>query len=279
MPTTKTAVCKIIKWSITGLFMITLAIVSKLLLVTLFVVPSASMKSSIYAGEHILVSKLHYGPRWPKQPLDISYFNLLAFFPPFTEWFTQTKWEYKRWPESGHIEHSDVIVFDAPFQLKDKLVKRCVGLPGDTILVMQHQTYVNNQAYLEGDNVHHTSTVLINQPSLLANYGPIIAPYKGQSITLDTANIRFYRKTIKREGHAIETKGDSILIDNQLVITYTFQHNYYFMLGDNRAFSEDSRKWGLVPEENIIGKAVLILWSRDPRSGDIRWARLFNGIN
>lgn len=245
-----------------------------------FLIPTYSMNPSIDAGENILVSKLDCGPRWPTQPLEISYFNLLAFIPPLTDWFVNTEWPYRRWPELGQLERNDIVVFDAPFKFKDKLVKRCIGLPGDTIAVVQHQAYVNHQVWKEAVSVRPNPTTFASTaPDPLANHGPLVVPYQGQSIALDTANLRYYQKTIKREGHDVERRGDTILIDGQASTAYTFQHDYYFMLGDNRAFSHDSRKWGLVPEENIIGKAVLVLWSREPQSGNIRWSRLFNSIN
>lgn len=245
-----------------------------------FFVPTPSMQSSIHPGEHILISKLHYGPRWPQRPLDIAYFNLLAFVPSLTDWFVNTTWPYRRWPQPAPVERDDVLVFDAPFKFKDKLVKRCVGLPGDTVEVRQHQAYVNHLIRSEAKDVQHTPAILAAaQSNPLANYGPLVTPQKGQTLAIDTATLRYYQKTIQREGHTVETEGDSVLIDGQWTHTYTFQHNYFFMLGDNRTFSMDSRKWGLVPEKNIIGKAVRVLWSRDPQSGSIRWSRLFNSIN
>jgi signal peptidase I len=79
----------------------------------------------------------------------------------------------------------------------------------------------------------------------------------------------------------VEVKGDQVFVNGQEIKTYTFKQNYYFMMGDNRHDSADSRFWGFVPEDHIVGKAVLIWMSADPNGGlggKIRWNRIFNII-
>ena len=91
-----------------------------------------------------------------------------------------------------------------------------------------------------------------------------------------------YQRTINRlDGGSIEEKNGIFYCDNIAVTTYTFKKNYYFMMGDNRQNSTDSRVWGLVPEDNIIGRAFVIGWSKNPQlTGwkSIRWNRVFKLI-
>ncbi|RZK17776.1 MAG: signal peptidase I [Hymenobacter sp.] len=118
------------------------------------------------------------------------------------------------------------------------------------------------------------------------NYGPLPVPKKGQAITLSPANAAIYYKIISQYEHNTDVKWDAgtgmILQGGKPLTSYTIKQNYYFMMGDNRHNSEDSRFWGFVPEDHIVGKAVLIWLSVDP-FGDfwhkVRWGRLFHTID
>ena len=111
----------------------------------------------------------------------------------------------------------------------------------------------------------------------LDNFGPIIIPKKGNTVSLDAKNIALYKRLIQNyEGHQLEIKNDGTFsIDNLPTTTYTFKYNYYWMMGDNRHNSQDSRFWGFVPETHIVGKATLIWFSWD---GGPRWNRIFKKI-
>lgn len=112
----------------------------------------------------------------------------------------------------------------------------------------------------------------------LDNFGPLKVPSKGETVQLDTMNIALYKRIISTyEGHKLEIKADKIFIDGAETKTYTFAMNYYFMMGDNRHGSADSRYWGFVPDDHIVGKASMI-WMSSGEEG-IRWNRIFNFIH
>ena len=104
-------------------------------------------------------------------------------------------------------------------------------------------------------------------------------PAKGQTIKISKDNIAWYRRIITAyEGHKLEERKDgSILIDGKKVTTYTFSMNYYWLMGDNRYNSADSRVWGFVPEDHVVGRASVVWFSKSPYKG-IRWDRLFKLI-
>jgi signal peptidase I len=112
------------------------------------------------------------------------------------------------------------------------------------------------------------------------NYGSLKIPAKGDTVKLDSTNLCLYERIISiYENNTLEVKNDSIFINNNFATNYVIQQNYYFMMGDNRHNSQDSRHWGFVPEDHIIGKATRIVFSNDKLFGaGIRWNRLFKGI-
>lgn len=111
------------------------------------------------------------------------------------------------------------------------------------------------------------------------NFGPLYIPEEGVTIDLtEEKNRILYRRIISvYEGHDMEVKDDGVYIDGSKTDTYTFEMNYYWMMGDNRHESADSRFWGFVPEDHVVGKAVFIWFSKDPEGG-IRWNRIFRTI-
>lgn len=149
------------------------------------------------------------------------------------------------------IKKGDVVAFYLPFNVKKNnliFVKRCYAEPG---------TYVN-----------------FNGKSLFV-------PSKGSSVYLNTENLKDYRNLIEGEGNTIENDSTGLIkINNQLTRNYEFKQNYYFFVGDNINHSYDSRNFGPVSEEEIIGKVVLIYWSRKIENmaigflKNIRWNRM-----
>ncbi|MBA2746750.1 MAG: signal peptidase I, partial [Flavisolibacter sp.] len=108
------------------------------------------------------------------------------------------------------------------------------------------------------------------------NYGPIWIPRKGESLQLTPENYALYERAIRvYEGNQFEMVNGKFLLNGQETSSYTFKMNYYWMMGDNRQGSQDSRYWGFVPEDRIVGKAWLIWFSWE---GGPRWSRLFRTV-
>jgi signal peptidase I len=132
----------------------------------------------------------------------------------------------------------------------------------------------------------HASAALSAQPQgwQLGDYGPLPVPKKGQTIALTPANAAIYYKIVSQYEHnaGITWQDGMIWQNGQPLTSYTIKQNYYFMMGDNRHNSEDSRFWGFVPEDHVVGKAVLVWLSLDPYADwlhKVRWSRLFRTVS
>ncbi len=250
--------------------------------------------------------------------------------------------------KQNHTEFGDVT--SRPVDRRENYVKRCVGLPGQTLEIKDRIIYLDGVANKEPDNVQYNYKIELLQgtlpddlrkeiglssndytdlyqtgvcpltqkmkatleqhPDLVGkieiaqqeekdalyplnantgwtcdNYGPIWIPAKGESIKLTLDNLPIYERPIRvYEGNDLKvTDSGDILINGQKTNEYTFKMDYYWMQGDNRHCSADSRFWGFVPEDHIVGKPIMIWWSRDPDyslfDGGIRWKRLFRWVD
>mgnify|MGYP002524082388 CR=1 FL=1 len=115
------------------------------------------------------------------------------------------------------------------------------------------------------------------------NFGPVHIPAKGEVLELTADNIEMYRRVITSYEHnTLEVKDGRFYINGEPTDTYTVKQDYYWMMGNNRHNSQDSRFWGFVPEDHIVGKPLFIWMSLDPDyglfDGKIRWNRLFNWV-
>lgn len=241
-----------------------------------------------------------------------------------------------------------------PVDKQENYVKRCIGLPGEDLQIINHETYINGQKIEDPEgmmlsyvvemkdrkslnNLFKEYKVNINDrdvrngsatissftkadieklkkdPNVISitprndslmengmsifpnspmapfntwtrdNFGPIHIPAKGETIELTPENLVKYKRVIVTyEKNNLEQRDGKIFINGQETTQYTFKQNYYWMMGDNRHQSADSRYWGFVPEDHIVGKPVFTWFSKeDPNyqeTGEIRWNRMFRTV-
>lgn len=235
-----------------------------------------------------------------------------------------------------------------PIDKKDHYIKRCIGLPGDSLEIRDQIVYINGKKAKQPKYLQHHYTItspngsintqnfekwgiskedirenagdkillILDQEQIqkikqmdtaivvekfpysdlysspvhlfphdpthfekwkLDNYGPIYIPKKGQTITLKSETIALYRRVIQvYEGNTLNEKDGKFFINGKATNQYTFQQDYFWVMGDNRHNSEDSRYWGFVPEDHIVGKPLFIWFSSNE---GIRWNRIFTSAD
>lgn len=253
-----------------------------------FKIPSDSMEPGLTTGDNILVWKPTLGPR---------VFNLFASM-------RNEQTEIYRIPGFKDIKRNDILVFNFPHPNNwDKIemhilkyyIKRCIGLPGDTLSIQNGffhvkgiQTPLGNFDSQKGISATNKfpDGIFNSFPfdSLIGwnikDFGPLYIPGKGDSITLDRTNYRLYKKLIEWEQQGeLQYKDSTVFFKGNPINGYRFRKNYYFMAGDNGMNSQDSRYWGLLPEEYIVGKAWIIWKSVDPYTNKFRWDRFLKVIH
>lgn len=246
------------------LFAIIVALVLKIFVIEAYRIPSGSMENTLIVGDMLLVNKFIYGATTPRNV-------------PFTD----IRIPYFRFPAIDAPERGDVVVFDFPGTLNEKqppeitnYIKRLIGEPGDTIQIKDKVLSVNGLEFPNPPDVKFdTEITKLPNTNIFPpgsgwnddNYGPIIVPKKDDVIEVTPGNFDTWRMFIIREGHSIRVSADrKIFIDEKETQEYRVEKNYYFMMGDNRNNSTDSRMWGFLSEDNIIGEAMVIYWSWNP---------------
>lgn len=160
--------------------------------------------------------------------------------------------------------------------LNDETLKKIENLPNVTAVVP-----LNTPAGVRDPRIFpHSEYFNWNRD----NFGPMIIPQEGETVEINLQNIELYRRIIEvYEGNTLQVNGENILINGQKTNTYKFKMDYYWMMGDNRHNSADSRYWGFIPDDHIVGKAIFVWLSLDKfkswGEGKIRWRRMFRAIN
>ena len=362
------------EWWDAVLFAVIAATLIRWLIMEAYTIPTPSMENSLLVGDFLFVSKFHYGTRTTTTPLQIPLTHQKIWFtniPSYLEWIKLPQY---RLPGFTEVKRNDVVVFNVPprglnegisypVDLKTNYIKRCVALPGDILIIKDHQVFTNGQALENQPEMQYSYLVTsdgpisernlsklelgpedytvygrtedgkfvymmyltntkaaeikalsyiksvelerkIEEEGVLPyssfyewsgagkkysnwsadNFGPLWIPKKGETISINDSTLAYYGTTIRLYDHNKDAKieGGKLIIDGKEVTEYTFKQNYYFMMGDNRHNSLDSRFWGFVPEDHIVGKAFFIWLSIDKNADfihKIRWSRFFNLIH
>jgi signal peptidase I len=366
------------EWLDSVVFAVVAATLIRFFLFEAYTIPTPSMESSLMVGDFLFVSKMHYGVRTPKTPLQLPLTHQKIWFTNLPSYLSWLQLPTYRLPGFSSVKQGDAVVFnvpnfeedgDAPLDLRTFYVKRCVATPGDVLEVRDQQVFVNNKAMENPEKMQHPVFMktkenlddaffaeygirndpnasydsadwlpLADSTNQLAGYklntskkhideikslpwaksfdldafkdpkgvtfidmfphdtvdfkwnrdfyGPLKVPAKGWTVQLDRKNVKLYQEAIiKYEGNSdIVLAGDKLLKNGQAMASYTFKQDYYFMMGDNRHNSADSRFWGFVPADHIVGKAVFVWMSIDPNKplfslSKIRWNRIFRFVD
>jgi signal peptidase I len=389
------------------LFALIFVYIINLFLFQNYQIPTPSLEKSLLVGDYLFVSKVSYGPRIPNTPISFPLVqNTLPFInsKSYIEW---PRWGYKRAPGFGTVKRNNIVVFNfpagdtialnmqnpdyysllhdygreaihlnkaafgevmyRPVDKRENYVKRCIGMPGDSLSVVNNQVVINgeeienpegiqlnyfvetdgsfitpeqfrqmgisrsdqriagqnvvallfqpdaagrfNPVYhlpltkktlnylqnlatirriiVEPDGLFSSYTYPLNYPTgwTRDNYGPIWIPSKGATIELTPLNLALYHRCIRNyENNNLDIDANGkVFINGKETTTYTFGMDYYFMMGDNRHNSADSRSWGFVPEDHIVGKPIMVWMSFNKDhgllNGGIRWNRIFRMVD
>lgn len=383
---------RLLQSALEWLALLILALISSFAIKVLFVeaykIPTPSMEETLLAGDYIFVSKLAYGPRLPSTPLSIPFYHnkLPSGKKSYSE---RVNLPFERLWGFSKVKRDDIIVFNFPegdtmvleypgqnyyslvrqygrdyilseFDIithpvdkRENYIKRCIGLPGDNLAVVDGEILINgeirpNQAgkkykYYVATNGDPIPETLLDSLKILKNsvnynpvnslhvlylttekadlissfpgvrsikryaepmlsfqnqeifphsheyrwtgdnFGPLDVPREGDSIRITMINLPLYQRIIDvYENNDLQLIDGDIYINGSPANYYTFKMDYYFVMGDNHHNSADSRYWGFVPEDHLLGKAVIVWFSVEPDKPfleGLRKERIFNSIN
>lgn len=259
---------------------------SRIFLFDQFITPTESMIPTLLTGDRIIVDKRVFGARI------YSDFN-----------FDKNGSDLNSWRTRGmrEISYNDIVVFNFPhhdgkinFVINNVYAKRCVGVPGDSVSILNGHFRNNNYESIIGVEEYQNQfaqmpdsifpSFVLNSmpwdghlPWTIKNFGPLYLPRKGDYVRLSAKEGCLYRMLLEWEtGKSIsfDWEKDSVYANGKPLESHVFTHGYYFMCGDNVSNSNDSRYWGLVPEEYIVGVVSRISYSIDPKTGKYRKDRI-----
>ncbi|MFQ5637874.1 MAG: signal peptidase I [bacterium] len=269
-----------------------------------FRIPTGSMKDTLLVGDFLLVNKFIYGVRTPD---GVPYPTLKAGFP-FLD-IAYAPIQHWRLPQFKQPKNGDVVVFKYPQDETLDYIKRCIAVAGQTLEVRNGEVFVDGQPEgkrsdlgrkydpEEGRYVRRTKIVTPNNKTYVIrhheegfsrneHFGPVEVPQKGKTIPVNAQTLKTYRTAIESyEGlEDVAVRNGHLFLDGHEVTTYTFRQDYYFMMGDNRDNSADSRSWGFLPAENVVGEALIIYFSWNKWKDywnlleSVRWSRIAHPI-
>jgi len=321
-----------------------------------FVIPTPSMESSLLVGDMLMVNKMKYGIKLPNTPLSIPFLHNHIPGTTLKSYSTLIELPNITLFKGKGPQRNNVVVFyypayqhnlygssdkNVPVDKRDYYIKRCIGLPGDSLEIKDDSVFINGTFNPYPQNIKFSyvfeyvkdgsyenlfnncgidpaevrtkshikhSFLTLQQAQCLASkkkyvksvekfkfskhyagvglhpkfavnnigwYGPVYIPKKGETLVLSTNNIGWYKDVIiNHEKNELAFKDSEIFINNVKVEEYTFKKDYYFMMGDNRHNSLDSRYWGFIPHDHVVGSPSIIINSTDAY-GKIRSNRLF----
>ncbi|WP_418509428.1 signal peptidase I [Corallibacter sp.] len=374
-------------WVSSILFAIVAATIVHTYFIQPYTIPTSSLEKSLLVGDFLFVSKFHYGARIPMTTVaapmvhdTIPVLNKKSYLYDDVKgnksdsWMNKLTLPYLRIPGFQDIKRNDIVVFNwpvdtlynmykpadrayhKPIDKETNYVKRCVGLPGDSLEVRNGYVYINgkqnelpdraklqfsyrvetkngpfnnyllserygitdfpryNQDYsvcyfpaitketlekfkahpnvksiepLKREDGEREPSVFPHDPNYNWNndfFGPLYIPKAGATVNLDLDALPLYKRAIvEYENNTLQVKGNQIYINGELVTSYTFKKDYYWMMGDNRHNSLDARSWGFVPFDHVVGKPVFIWMSYNANGKGIkekiRWERLFTTVH
>lgn len=257
-----------------------------------FKVPSNSMRPTLLPGDYIWVEKCSAGARL---------FDVNAAL-------DREEVHIHRLPGWRKFGRNDVVVFNFPYQptygdsivfdIMKYYVKRIVAIPGDTLRIENGYYRIGGQAGLSTGYLPAQEQIAALPDSgvmgivtgtfpwrhelkwNIKQFGPLHIPARGESVRMDSIAWMLYQRLIEYEQHCrptIDGQGH-VWLGDSLIDEYCFRKNYYFVAGDNAYNSQDSRYWGMLPEEFIVGRVWRIWKSIEPSSDEIRWNRIFKKI-
>lgn len=346
------------EWWDAIVFAVIVATLFRWIVVEPYKIPTPSMEGSLLVGDFLFVSKFHYGSRNASTMLQIPLTHQKIWgseIPSYLDWI---QIPFYRMPGIGEVERNDAVVFnypaelDRPIDMRTYYIKRCVGVAGDTLRIIDGKVYNNGSklpykglkqsSYIvQGESrirervfrqhgitdvaeigsnafqIHTDSSTFetfSNLPFITFsqkieydeynprydsrvfpqsgrfhwtadNFGPLYIPKAGDVMQVTNENLLLYGSIIEHYDHNdnVRIENNQLFIDGKEVFEYEFKQNYYFMMGDNRHNSEDSRYWGFVPMDHVVGKALFTWFSLKDGPwysffARIRWERVIKGI-
>lgn len=269
--------------------LVVLFIVMQVFCFSTFKIPSDSMAPELITGDNVLVAKPVLGARL---------FNVFASL-------RGEQTEIWRVPGFRMVKRNDVLVFNFPhpnnwskieMHILKYYIKRCIALPGDTLSINKGYYRVSGVKEDLGNFDLQRRLSLLPTSEIdpvvfsafpydsimnwdIKDFGPLYIPKEGDKVVMNRINGIVYRKIIEWEQHGkIRIEGNKVFLNENLIQKYEFKKNYFFMAGDRILDSQDSRYWGLLPEEYIVGKAWIVWKSIDKYSGAFRWNRFLKEI-